>query len=148
MGGLADVGRRSGVVGRAFDAQSRPIGQFVIPVAHPGSGPTIAVLRDDTFVAAWPTCVETPVAGCDFFVQRFALTSSENCAGDCNGDEEVTVDDIVRAVGVVLFPYGDNDPRLHCLNKISCPAVDTNLDCQVDVTELVAAVDHALEGCR
>ncbi|MDX2171429.1 MAG: hypothetical protein SF182_30470 [Deltaproteobacteria bacterium] len=60
------------------------------------------------------------------------------CAGDCNGDGAVTVNELVSAVGYAL----DGRPPL------TCEAVDTNRNGQVTVDELVRAVSAALDGCR
>lgn len=59
------------------------------------------------------------------------------CPGDCNGDGSVSVDELVRAVGIAL---GNVDPG-------SCQGLDTSGDGRVDVSELVAAVGRALNGC-
>ncbi len=59
------------------------------------------------------------------------------CGGDCNGDTEVTVDEIVLGVATAL----DLRPVLEC------PAMDGNSDGQVQIDELIAAVSHALNGC-
>lgn len=59
------------------------------------------------------------------------------CAGDCSGDEQVTVDELVTAVNIALElrPVAD------------CVAIDGNGDHQVTVDELVTAVNRALTGC-
>jgi hypothetical protein len=59
------------------------------------------------------------------------------CAGDCDGDGTVTVDEIVRAVTLAL-----GDPRAE-----PCPPADTSNDGMVTVDEIVAAIDSALNGC-
>jgi hypothetical protein len=59
------------------------------------------------------------------------------CAGDCDGRNGVTVDELVRAVTIALgtFPVEE------------CTAVDGNGDGVVTVDELVVAVNNALSGC-
>jgi len=59
------------------------------------------------------------------------------CPGDCNFDGTVTVDEIVRGVGIALGenPYAD------------CSGMDRDLDGQVSVEELIAAVNSAVLGC-
>jgi hypothetical protein len=59
------------------------------------------------------------------------------CGGDCNGDSEVTVDELVRGVAIALA----STPL------IECPGLDRNGDGAVTVDELLAAVNEALTGC-
>lgn len=59
------------------------------------------------------------------------------CAGDCNEDYEVTVDEIVRGVSIAL---GDTAAE-------QCRALDANGDGEVTVDELVRAIQSALDGC-
>jgi hypothetical protein len=58
------------------------------------------------------------------------------CPGDCNGDDVVTVDEVVGAVGAAL---GAGD---------ACPAMDFDDDGKVSVTDVVVTVESALHGCR
>jgi hypothetical protein len=60
-----------------------------------------------------------------------------SCAGDCNGDGTVTVNELITAVNIAL----GNAP------VSTCPAVDTNGDGTVTVNELIQAVNSALNGC-
>ena len=59
------------------------------------------------------------------------------CAGDCNGDGLVGVDEVVRYVTLAL---GTNQYRV-------CPPGDVNGDRSVTVDELLQAVGSTLEGC-
>lgn len=59
------------------------------------------------------------------------------CAGDCNADEKVVVNELVRAVGIAL---GQGEAA-------ECSPVDRNGDGSVSVNELIAAVGSALNGC-
>jgi len=59
------------------------------------------------------------------------------CAGDCNSDGVVTVDEIIT--GVTLALSGGN--------TASCRAIDVNGDGRVTVEELVQAITVALNGC-
>lgn len=59
------------------------------------------------------------------------------CPGDCDGDGRITVNELIRAVGIAL---GQVDPS-------DCQGLDTSRNGRVDVTELVAAVGRALNGC-
>jgi parallel beta-helix repeat protein len=59
------------------------------------------------------------------------------CGGDCNGDGQVTINELLLAVNIALGsrPVGD------------CSSVDDNGDGQVQIGELIQAVNHALTGC-
>ena len=59
------------------------------------------------------------------------------CVGDCSGDGEVTVDELIRGVNIAL----------DLAAPASCTAMDGNQDGQVTVAELVLAVNGALNGC-
>jgi len=58
------------------------------------------------------------------------------CAGDCNGDREVAVAELIRMVAAALEPLAGDACN-------ACPAATGT----PDVTCLVAAVANALEGC-
>lgn len=59
------------------------------------------------------------------------------CAGDCGGDGDVTVDEVLRTVAVAL---GEAAPD-------ACVAADRDGDGAVSVDEIVFAVQMALQGC-
>jgi hypothetical protein len=59
------------------------------------------------------------------------------CVGDCGGDDEVTVDEIITGVNIAL---GVAAPS-------ACPAFDPSGDGQVTVDEILQAVNRALTGC-
>lgn len=59
------------------------------------------------------------------------------CAGDCVGNREVTVEQILTMVNIAL---GNADLS-------TCRWGDVNEDGQVTVDEVLAAVDNALNGC-
>lgn len=59
------------------------------------------------------------------------------CVGDCGGDDVVTIDDLLRGVGVALGAHP----------IAACPAIDRSGDGTAMVDELTAAVGHALGGC-
>jgi hypothetical protein len=66
-----------------------------------------------------------------------AGTATETCAGDCNVDWQVGVDELVQGVGIVLG-RGSLD---------RCPALDADGDDGIGLEELVSAVDRSLHGC-
>jgi len=73
-----------------------------------------------------------------FFVSTTLLAKTTGlCAGDCNVDRMVTVDELVKAVNITLG----------ILPLSECPASDSNGDVAVTVDELATAVAHALDGC-
>jgi len=58
------------------------------------------------------------------------------CVGDCNGDGQVTVNEILTMVNIAL----GNADATACPNGIPSGA-------QVDVALILTAVNHALNGC-
>jgi len=66
-----------------------------------------------------------------------AVAGSPPCAGDCNGDGEVGVNELIKGVNIFL---GSVDVS-------QCPAVDSNGNGTVAINELVQAVNSALRGC-
>lgn len=67
----------------------------------------------------------------------FTPTPTGACLGDCNGDDEVTVDEVIAGVNIALGSAGIT----------ACPAFDGNGDAAVTVDEIVRAVNFALAGC-
>ena len=59
------------------------------------------------------------------------------CAGDCNGNNEVTIDELLKLVNIAL---GNADVS-------ACSAGDLNHDNQITIGEIIAAVNAALSGC-
>src|SRR5690606_29011987 len=59
------------------------------------------------------------------------------CAGDCNGDGMVSIDELIRAIRI---PLGESALEV-------CPAIDATGDGEVGINELIAAVNNALSGC-
>ena len=59
------------------------------------------------------------------------------CNGDCNGNDQVTVDELLKGVNIALgnLPVAD------------CPAFDSDANGIVTVDELLKAVNTALNGC-
>lgn len=60
------------------------------------------------------------------------------CAGDCDGDGRITVDELMTGISISLGETPAAD----------CAAIDVDRDDQVGVNELVGAVAWALEGCN
>ena len=59
------------------------------------------------------------------------------CVGDCGGDAEVAVDELLRLVNIALGH----------LAVTECPAGDNNGDRTITVDEILSAVNNALRGC-
>jgi hypothetical protein len=60
------------------------------------------------------------------------------CSGDCKGDNQVTVDELLTMVNIAL---GNADVA-------TCDAGDANSDRQITIDEIIAAVNNALNGCQ
>jgi hypothetical protein len=57
------------------------------------------------------------------------------CAGDCSGDLQVTIDELVLCVGLAM-----SEVR-------SCVSCDENGDGRVSIEELIGSVRNMLFGC-
>lgn len=81
------------------------------------------------------------VTGCTAFGLGFSLfvetSPAAACVGDCDQDGAVTIDELVRSVGIAL----------EIVSWAECPEIDANADGQVTVDELVIGVDNAARGC-
>jgi hypothetical protein len=60
------------------------------------------------------------------------------CPGDCSGDSEITIGELVRGVAIALGTQAVGE----------CPAFDRNRDGAVTIDELLRAVSIALIGCE
>jgi hypothetical protein len=63
--------------------------------------------------------------------------AAAQCCGDCNGDGQVTINELITAV---------NNAQQGCGGAAQCCG-DCNGDGQVTINELIAAVNNALQGC-
>jgi hypothetical protein len=77
------------------------------------------------------------LASAAVFLMHGGPGAAQTCAGDCGGDGEVTINELVRAVAVALgsTPVAE------------CAAVDADGDGAVRVPELIVAVNNLLGGC-
>ncbi len=66
-----------------------------------------------------------------------SVQAQATCAGDCNGDGQVDVADVVALTNIALGDAILSD----------CPTGDLNHDGQITVDELLAALNVALNGC-
>jgi len=63
--------------------------------------------------------------------------AADGCAGDCNGDGKVVINELVLAVNIALE-----------LNTVTaCPPADVDGNQRVVINELIIAVNNALSGC-
>jgi len=66
-----------------------------------------------------------------------AMPTPAPCIGDCNGDRQVAVNELIEMVNIAL---GAADIS-------TCTAGDANGDGTIEVNEIVLAVSNALNGC-
>ncbi len=64
------------------------------------------------------------------------------CTGDCNGDGDVSISELVRMTNIALGISICGDGTV-----AACPAGDANGDCSITVEELIRAVGNSLNGC-
>lgn len=83
------------------------------------------------------TLVRTVVAACALVLATTGWAAAR-CAGDCDGDAGVSVDELTYLVNV----------SLQSASSQGCGAGDVNQDGLITVDELVVAVAGALRGCR
>ena len=103
----------------------------LLVVANTFSG-TVTVI-DTTISAAVATI---PVGFAPFGV-AFGPALAGSCAGDCNEDGRVTVDEVILGVAILL---GEEPLK-------ACGSFDGNGSGTVTVDELLEAVQHALGRC-
>jgi hypothetical protein len=63
------------------------------------------------------------------------VTAQESCVGDCNGDLEVTIDEIITCVNIAL----------DLANLDTCPSCDGDGDGEVTIAEIITSVNIALD---
>ncbi|MBI3783932.1 MAG: hypothetical protein HY270_11075 [Deltaproteobacteria bacterium] len=99
----------------------------------PSDTPTNTSTATDT-PSATETSTPTPSAT---DVPSNTPTVPPSCTGDCGGDSEVTIDELLTVVNIAL----------EIVPPSACPAGDSNGDGQVTIDEILAAVNNALNGC-
>lgn len=91
--------------------------------------------------AATTTAAADPMVQMALEENRFTPTPTatpSRCAGDCNSDGEVTVDEVIKGVNIAL----DNT------TLSTCPALDVDGNGMVTINELIVAVNNVLNGCH
>ena len=64
-------------------------------------------------------------------------TPPPTCVGDCNGDGEVAINELITGVNIALGS----------LPLDRCSSFDINGDGEIEINELITAVNNALAGC-
>ena len=64
-------------------------------------------------------------------------TATASCVGDCDGDGQVTVDEIITLIDVALGSAAITQ----------CEPGDSNHDGHISIDEILTAVENALNGC-
>jgi hypothetical protein len=123
---------------RAFDAGDRGLGRF-------SPGGSLASLTEREFVSVWPVCGNKECDIFNVFIQRLILEDGGDCVGDCNGDGEVAIDELVFAVNAALSDTGVENA---CDLITYCPLIDIDLNCEITIDEIIAGVGRALGGCE
>ncbi|GIW42947.1 MAG: hypothetical protein KatS3mg077_0229 [Candidatus Binatia bacterium] len=99
-----------------------------IPNVMLSHGAVVVMAPTDTPTStASPTPTATP-----------SPTQGALCPGDCNGDQRVTIEELVTMAGIAL----------ELRPVAACEAADRDRNGQVTVDEIVAAVARALNGCE
>lgn len=105
--------------------------------AYLSVGDRVAVDQTCVPVPDQPPCTAAGSASQIAVVDGSVTVAAAACTGDCNGDQEVTIDEILRLVNVAL----------ETASLEVCPAGDENGDGQVTIDEILRAVNFALAGC-
>jgi hypothetical protein len=92
--------------------------------------------RSSGTAAALPTLLAALLAGVAVSLNP-GTTLAQTCAGDCNGDGKVSVDELVLGVNIALGDAGMS----------ACANLDVDSSNRVEINELVLAVVDALDGC-
>jgi len=85
----------------------------------------------------WNVLIDWVEGSGTYQVTATTFAAPAGCAGDCNGDGAVTVDELIKGVNIALGSASLDQ----------CSSFDTNGDGEVTVDELVRAVNNALTGC-
>jgi len=115
------------------DDTSRP--QFT---AFLSVGDKLAVDQTCVVVAGQPPCsAADSVSQVTITNATVTIMAPSACTGDCNGDGEVTVNELITMVNIALGTA----------NVSTCLAGDANSDGQITINEIIAGVNNALNGC-
>jgi hypothetical protein len=96
------------------------------PVGTPATSPTPTPSPSQPIATPTPTPTATA-----------SPTETTGCVGDCSGDGNVTINELITLVKIAL----GSAPIT------ACPVGDVNHDGLIEVNEIVIAVNHTLSGC-
>jgi hypothetical protein len=96
----------------------------------PSQTPTSTMLPPTTTQTPTPTITGTATLG------PLSTPTPVPCVGDCNGDRQVTIDEILTMVNIALENV-----------ETPCFAGDANRDGRITIDEILAAVNNALRDC-
>ncbi len=109
-------------------ATATPAPPTVTPTRTPTRTPTATATSTPTSTpspSAMPTNTRRPVS------------TPGPCVGDCDGDGEITIAELIRGVAIALGTVAYE----------VCPVFDPNLNGRVQIGELIRAANGALDGC-
>ncbi|MBX3023524.1 hypothetical protein KF840_01300 [bacterium] len=124
---------------RLFDVDDTFRGELSIAIDSLGDayGAGVTRMANGDWLIAWTDCHRSQ--DCEVYGQRYTVERTGECAGDCNGDRRVSIDELVSATGGAL------NGRPSVVRE--CLAADGNVDYLITIDELVRAVSRALGGC-
>lgn len=85
----------------------------------------------------WHVLIDQVDGGGTYQVTATTFSAAPACPGDCSVNGEVTVDELIKGVNIVLGTAPLDE----------CPSFDRNGSGEVTVDELIQAVNNALTGC-
>jgi hypothetical protein len=95
-------------------------------VGERGTADTVEIASPPVSATATATAVASPTP-----------TAPARCAGDCNGNGVVTINELITGVAIALGNQA----------LAACTPLDRNGDGRITINELIAAVNAALVGC-
>jgi len=102
------------------------------------NGDGVVGLHGADAVAVSPDSQHVYVSGsADSAIAVFTTGSVATCAGDCDGDGSVTVNELIKGVNIALGTLATDQ----------CPSMDVDGDGNITIDELLKAVNAALVGC-
>ncbi len=105
-------------------------------IATPATLPPTATATAAPSASETPPPSPPPTASATAAQTAEATSKPPTCTGDCDGDGTVTIDELIRGVGIALGTAPTSD----------CPAF-ANGDGVLDIAQLVRGVGNALAGC-
>jgi hypothetical protein len=123
-----------------IDAGSDPADAADVPGDTQTSTPTTSPTPTPTLTATASPPLTPTSTSIVMSSPSFTPTSTvppASCVGDCNGDREVVVNELVLGTNIAL------EKR----SLAECPSFDENGSLQVEVNELLLAVANALGAC-